>query len=166
MLSVSVSPFKAAQGNETKCSDHVSLSKVTLVYILTLFKRHGPKPRAATAHPRALLGQHLYTSIGGTYCIYLYICSSSFAPDIPLRIPSMPCRVQGVGGEWACGVSLLIDVGDITYHLFLLEVNNISVDQTRWLNPDSLWDPIMRPGHWVAVGVMFIGRYMPLLRIV
>lgn len=160
-LSVSVSPSKAARGNETKCSHHVSLSKVTLVYILTLFKWHAPNRGQQLSIHMPSFGTNLYTSICTTYCIYLYICISALPPFLQSSLWEFlqclaGCRVRE--GNEAQGVPLLIDVGDITYHIFLLQVNNISVTQTRWLYPGTLWDPIMRPGHWVALWMVFIGR--------
>lgn len=100
------SPSKAAQGNETKGSDHVSLSKITLVYILSLFKWHAPNPgqqlpiRVLSFGPQPIF----------THRRYLYICSLlHFPPDNPLRIPSMQRegwgRGMGLGGisPYRCG---------------------------------------------------------------
>lgn len=68
-------PSKAAQGNETKGCDHVSLSKITLVYFLSLFKWHAPNP-GQQPPIRVLSYGALYSPIGGIYTFALYYISS------------------------------------------------------------------------------------------
>lgn len=65
------SPSKAAQGNETKGSDHVSLSKITLDYILSLFKLHAPNPGQQLLLRVLSFGQQPIF----THRRYLYSCS-------------------------------------------------------------------------------------------
>lgn len=154
------SPSKATQGNETKGSDHVSLSKI---YILSLFKCHAPNPGQQLPILVLSFGQQPIF----THTRYLYICSLLHFPQTTLW-EFLQCHAEGRvwEGRGALGVSPLIDVGDITYHLFLSRVNNISVTLMRWLYSVTFWDLIVRPGHWVPLGVAFIGVYLPLLRIV
>lgn len=84
------SPSKAAQGNETKGSDHVSLSKITLVYILSLFKWHAPDPGQQLPIRVLSFGQQPIF----THRRYLYICSLLNFPQTTLW-EFLQCRAEG-----------------------------------------------------------------------
>lgn len=88
------SPSKAAQANESRGRGHVHPSKITLVYILSLFKRHAPRPRAATTRSAALLQPPTYIRPSE---VFIHLLFAAFLHDIPLRIPSVPCRGSGSG---------------------------------------------------------------------
>lgn len=124
------SPSKAAQATETEGRDHVSLSKITLVYILSLFKWHAPNQGQQLPIRLLSFGQQPIFN----HRRYLYICSLLHFLQTTLW-EFLQCHADGWvwEGNGVRGVSPLIDVGDITYHVFFLQVNNIFVTLMKWL---------------------------------
>lgn len=93
-----------------------------------------PQPRAATTQPGALLGPATYIH---PWEVFIYLLFAAFPPDNPLRIPSATLS-EGWGRGMGLWVSPLIDVGDITYHVCLFQINNISITKIRsYLGSDN-----------------------------
>lgn len=127
---------------------------LTPLSIFSLFSNgHAPNPGQQPIRVPSFGQQPIFT-----HRRYLYICSLLHFLQTTLReflrshAEGRMC-VCGGGGGGVYGVSPLIDVGDITYHVLLSQVNNISVTVMRWLYSVIFWYPIMRPLSCLGSGI-------------